>query len=59
MNKTLLNKFYLLVLALLVIGSLDLKLQFNPTVNFLALFRYTLCFSFWYKGKESTLEFSD
>ena len=35
----LLNNFYLLLLPLKVIALLDLKLQFNPTINFPAFFR--------------------
>jgi len=39
---------YLLLLAPAVIALLDLKLQYNPTLNIPSLFGYELCLSFWY-----------
>ena len=51
MNKTLLNNFYLLLFPLKVIAFLDLKLQFNPTVNFPALLVICCASPFGITGK--------
>lgn len=47
-GQQVINSYLLLLRAPTVIALLDLKLQYNPTLNIPTLFRYELCLSFWY-----------